>query len=63
MRRKIPTTFTVELEQLERLARVAYRSKLNRSSIVREALEKELRQYETAFGLSPEGIEVIDVGL
>lgn len=61
MRRKIPTTFTVEFDQLERLARVADRSRLNRSSIVRDALEKELRHYETTLGLEPDGVEVIRV--
>jgi hypothetical protein len=46
MRRKIPTTFTVEFEQLERLGRVSDWTRLNRSSIVRDALERELRRYE-----------------
>ena len=46
MRRKIPTTFTVEFDQLERLGRIADWTRLNRSSIVRDALERELRRYE-----------------
>ena len=63
MRRKIPTTFTVEFEQLERLGRVSDRTRLNRSSIVRSALEKELRHYETVLGLGTDGLEVIHVEL
>ena len=63
MRRKIPTTFTVEFDQLERLGRVSDRTRLNRSSIVRSALEKELRHYETVFGLGADGLEVIHVDL
>ena len=46
MHRKIPTTFTVEFDQLERLGRVSDWTRLNRSSIVRDALERELRRYE-----------------
>lgn len=42
MQRKITTTFTLELEQLERLADEAKRSGINRSIIVREAIEREL---------------------
>jgi predicted DNA-binding protein len=63
MRRKIPTTFTVEFEQLERLGRISERTNLARSSIVRSALEKELRHYETALGLGADGLEVIHVEL
>lgn len=62
MRRKIPTTFTVEFEQLERLGRVSERTRLNRSSIVRDALERELKRYEE--GLEPtKAVEVINVDL
>ena len=46
MRRKIPTTFTVELDQLERLMLVSAKTRINRSLIVRDALERELRRYE-----------------
>jgi predicted transcriptional regulator len=46
MRRKIPTTFTVELDQLERLLQISARTRINRSLIVRDALERELRRYE-----------------
>lgn len=42
MQRKIATTFTVELEQLERLTEEAKRAGINRSIIVREAIEREL---------------------
>lgn len=61
MRRKIPTTFTVEFEQLERLGRIAQRTNLARSSIVRDALEKELRHYGTTLAFEPDGVEVIRV--
>jgi len=46
MRRKIATTFTVELEQLERLTEVAARTRVNRSIIVREAIDWALKRYE-----------------
>ena len=46
MRRKIATTFTVELEQLERLTEVAARTRVNRSIIVREAIDWALARYE-----------------
>lgn len=46
MRRKIATTFTVELEQLERLTEVAARARVNRSIIVREAIDWALKRYE-----------------
>lgn len=63
MRRKIPTTFTVEFEQLERLGRISERINLARSSIVRSALEKELLHYETVLGIgsNPGGEGVIHV--
>ena len=65
MRRKIPTTFTVEFEQLERLGRISERTNLARSSIVRAALEKELLHYETVLGIGPgpQGEGVIHVDL
>ncbi len=65
MRRKIPTTFTVEFEQLERLGRISERTNLGRSSIVRSALEKELRHFEAVLGItsSAKGEEVIHVDL
>jgi predicted transcriptional regulator len=46
MRRKVPTTFTVELDQLERLLQISAKTRMNRSLIVRDALERELRRYE-----------------
>lgn len=47
--RKIATTFTVELDQLERLTEVAARARLNRSMIVREAIDIALERYEKRF--------------
>ena len=44
--RKLATTFTIELSQLERLARLSERIRMNRSQIVRAALERELTRYE-----------------
>jgi predicted transcriptional regulator len=44
MQRKIATTFTVEFDQLERLTEEAKRSGINRSIIVREAIERELER-------------------
>lgn len=48
MPRKIPTTFTVELDQLERLTEVAARTRINRSIIVREGIELALARYARA---------------
>lgn len=44
MRRKIATTFTVELDQLDRLSEEAQLSRTNRSVIVREGIERELER-------------------
>lgn len=44
MQRKIATTFTVELDQLDRLAEEARVSGTNRSVIVREGIERELER-------------------
>jgi len=46
MQRKIPTTFTIDLDLLERLTKVAADERLTRSFIVREAIQRELRRYE-----------------
>ena len=46
MQRKIPTTFTIDLDLLERLMKVAASERLTRSFIVREALQRELQRYE-----------------
>lgn len=56
MRRKIPITFTVELDQFERLVRVADRIRTNRSLIVRDALERELTRYEGKDKRKVEGV-------
>lgn len=58
MRRKIATTFTVELEQLERLTEVAARTRVNRSIIVREAIEWALKRYEQKAAKVEAGEEV-----
>lgn len=47
MQRKISTSFAVTMDLLDRLAAVSDRFRLNRSQIVREALERELARYET----------------
>jgi predicted transcriptional regulator len=46
MARKVPITFTVELNQIERLARISARTRVTRSLIVRDAIERELERYE-----------------
>lgn len=46
MQRKISTSFAVTMELLDRLAAVSERYRINRSHIVREALERELARYE-----------------
>lgn len=46
MQRKIATTFTVELDQLDRLAEEARVSGTNRSVIVREGIERELERRQ-----------------
>jgi predicted transcriptional regulator len=46
MPRKIPITFTVELDQIERLGRITARTRVTRSVIVRDAIERELARYE-----------------
>ena len=45
-RTKISATFTVEIDQLERLSEVAARARISRSVIVREAIEWALERYE-----------------
>ena len=46
MQRKIPTTFTIDLDFPERLMKVAPSEGLPRSFIMREALQHELQRYE-----------------
>jgi len=46
-KRKVPTTFTVDPDQLERLERVAARVPgKNRSILAREGIELVLKRYE-----------------
>jgi predicted transcriptional regulator len=46
MQRKIPTTFTIGLDLLERLTKVAADERVTKSFIVRNAIERELRRYQ-----------------
>jgi predicted DNA-binding protein len=46
MRRKLTVTFTIDPEQLERLDHTASRVRLNRSLIVRTAIDRELARLE-----------------
>ena len=43
---KITASVTLEIGQLERLNEVAERAKVSRSTIVRDAIERELKRYE-----------------
>lgn len=47
MRRKLNVTFTIEAEHLDRLDKTAERLRLNRSHIVREALDRELARLDS----------------
>ena len=49
-RTKISATFTVEIDQLERLSEVAARARISRSLIVREAIDWVLERYEKKVG-------------
>ncbi len=44
--RKVTATVNLELEQLERVDALAQRVGLNRSIIIRDALDRELARYE-----------------
>lgn len=44
MRRKVTVSFTIELEQLERIDHAVVRLRLNRSEIARAAFERELER-------------------
>jgi predicted transcriptional regulator len=46
MRRKITVTVNIEADQVERMEHAAKRLRLNRSLIVRQALEHELNRLE-----------------
>ncbi|OFV87056.1 MAG: hypothetical protein A3J75_02685 [Acidobacteria bacterium RBG_16_68_9] len=56
MQRKIPTTFTIDLDLLERLTKVAANERLTRSFIVRVALERELQRYEASARRAKSGV-------
>jgi hypothetical protein len=43
---KITASVTLELNQLERLNDIANRAGVSRSTIVRDAIERELQRYE-----------------
>lgn len=60
MQRKIATTFTVELEQLERLQEEARLSGTNRSIIVREGIERELERRRRERLTKVDGGTVVD---
>jgi ribbon-helix-helix protein len=45
---KITTSVTFEINQLERLNDIAHRTRVSRSTIVRDAIERELERYERA---------------
>lgn len=44
--RKITVTASLELDQLERLTALARKEGISRSTIVRQAIERELHRYE-----------------
>ena len=46
MKRIISQTFSVSLDQLERLSDVAARTRVSRSSLLREAIDVVLARYE-----------------
>jgi len=46
MKRIISQTFSVGLDQLERLSDVAARTRVSRSSLLREAIDVVLARYE-----------------
>lgn len=60
MQRKIATTFTVELNQLDRLAEEARVSGTNRSVIVREGIERELARRKRERLAKVDGGQVVD---
>ena len=46
MKRIISQTFSISLDQLERLSDVAARTRVSRSSLLREAIDVVLARYE-----------------
>lgn len=45
---KITASVTLEINQLERLNEIAHRARVSRSTIVRDAIERELERYDDA---------------
>ncbi len=45
---KITASVILEINQLERLNEIAHDSRVSRSTIVRDAIERELERYESA---------------
>lgn len=58
MQRKISTSFAVTMDLLDRLTLVSERHRINRSHIVRQALERELARYEQEPTKVDGGLEV-----
>jgi hypothetical protein len=52
---KITASVTLELTQLERLNAIANRAGVSRSTIVRDAIERELQRYEQS--LPPQKVD------
>ncbi len=48
---KITASVTLEINQLERLNEVAQGARVSRSTIVRKAIERELKRYEKISGV------------
>jgi len=46
MKRKIPTTFSVDPDQLARMDELAERTGINRSKVIRRAIEIALQEFE-----------------
>lgn len=52
---KITASVTLEINQLERLNEIAHRAGVSRSTIVRDAIERELERYDQS--LPPRTVE------
>ena len=50
MDRTTPVSFTIRLDQLDRLMKLSQRTRLNRSVILRDILDGELEHYEKKLG-------------
>lgn len=60
MKRIISQTFSVSLDQLERLSDVAARTRVSRSSLLREAIDVVLARYEGTTKVHDDSIAVGD---